>query len=165
MQITLIRHAESTYNEKKLLQGQIDCELSTKGLRDTKVHSKNFPTDFNICYCSPLKRTKQTAEILVPYLNVIYDERLIERGLGDWENMPNTDEKQFLLKNKMVPPNGETFEALDNRISEFLKMIKSKYNNEKILIVTHGGVIYAIHRILGLKVKPIENLEMVTLEI
>lgn len=165
MQITLIRHAESTYNEKKLLQGQIDCELSTKGLRDTKENSKNFPTDFNVCYCSPLKRTKQTAEILVPYLNVIYDERLIERGLGDWENMPNTDERQFLLKNKTVPPNGETFEALDNRISEFLEMIKSKYNNEKILIVTHGGIIYAIHRILGLKVKPIENLEMVTIEI
>lgn len=165
MKITLIRHAESTYNQKKLLQGQIDCELSEKGLKDTKERSKNFPTDFNICYCSPLKRTIQTAEILVPNLNVIYDERLIERGLGDWENMPNTDEKQFLLKNKTVPPNGETFEALDNRISEFLEVLKTKYHDEKILVVTHGGVIYAMHRILGLKVKPIENLEMVTIEI
>lgn len=165
MKITLIRHAESTYNQKKLLQGQIDCELSEKGLKDTKEKSKNFPTDFNICYCSPLKRTIQTAEILVPNLNVIYDERLIERGLGDWENMPNTDEKQFLLKNKTVPPNGETFEALDNRISEFLEVLKTKYQDKKILVVTHGGVIYAIHRILGLKVKPIENLEMVTIEI
>lgn len=99
----------------------------------------------------------QTAEILVPNLNVIYDERLIERGLGDWEDMPNTDEKQFLLKNKTVPPNGETFEALDNRISEFLEVLRTKYHNEKILVVTHGGVIYAIHRILGLKVKPIEG--------
>lgn len=165
MKITLIRHAESTYNQKKLLQGQINCELSEKGLKDTKERSKKFPTDFNICYCSPLKRTIQTAEILVPNLNVIYDERLIERGLGDWENMPNTDEKQFLLKNKTVPPNGETFEALDNRISEFLEVLKTKYQDKKILVVTHGGVIYAIHRILGLKVKPIENLEMVTIEI
>ena len=33
----------------------------------------------------------------------------------------------------------------------------------KILIVTHRGVIYAIHRILGLKVRAIENLEMITL--
>ena len=38
------------------------------------------------------------------------------------------------------------------------------YNDEKILVVTHGGVIYAIYRILGLKVKTIENLEMVTIE-
>lgn len=162
MKITLIRHAESVYNEKRLLQGQVDCELSKKGLKDTKEKSKNFPSDFDICFCSPLKRTKQTAEILVPYLNKIYDERIIERGFGDWENTPNTDEKQFLMHNKTVPPNGETFEEFDNRILDFLEMLKNDYNNEKILIVTHGGVIYAIHRILGLKVRAIENLEMVT---
>ena len=165
MKITLIRHAESIYNEKKLLQGQIDCNLSQKGLTATKEKAKDFPSDFTMCFCSPLKRTKQTAEILVPYLNKIYDKRIMERGLGDWENTPNTDEKQFLMHNKIIPPNGETFEDFDNRISEFLKMIKNNYNHEKILIVTHGGVIYAIYRILGLKVKVIENLEVVTIEI
>lgn len=165
MKLTLIRHAESIYNEKRLLQGQIDCSLSENGLKDTKEKAKNFPTDFDICFCSPLKRTKQTAEILVPYLNVIYDERIMERGLGDWENTPNTDEKQFLMQNRIVPPNGETFENFDSRILEFLEMIKKNYNDEKILIVTHGGVIYGIHRILGLKVKAIENLEMITIEI
>lgn len=147
MKITLIRHAESTYNEKKLLQGQVDCELSKKGLSATKEKAKNFPSDFDICFCSPLKRTKQTAEILVPYLNVIYDDRLMERGLGDWENTPNTDEKQFLMHNKTVPPNGETFEEFDSRILSFLEMIKNNYSDKKMLVVTHGGVMYAIHRI------------------
>lgn len=95
MKITLIRHAESTYNEKRLLQGQVDCNLSENGLKITKERAKNFPADFDICFCSPLKRTKQTADILVPYLDKIYDDRIIERGLGDWESTPNTDEKQF----------------------------------------------------------------------
>ena len=45
MKITLIRHAESVYNEKRLLQGQVDCELSKKGLKETKEKSKNFPSD------------------------------------------------------------------------------------------------------------------------
>lgn len=165
MKLTLIRHAESVYNEKRLLQGQVDCTLSEKGVKDTKEKSKNFPTDFDVCFCSTLKRTKQTAKILVPYLNVIYDERLIERGLGDWENTSNTDEKQFLLSNKTIPPNGEKLEDWNKRISDFLEMIRKNYNNEKILVVTHGGVIYEIHRILGLKVRPIDNLEMVTVEI
>lgn len=164
MKITLIRHAESIYNEKKLLQGQVDCELSENGLKATKEKSKNFSYDFDVCFCSPLKRTRQTAEILVPSLNKIYDKRIIERGLGDWENTPNTDEKQFLMHNKTVPPNGETFEEFDSRILDFLEMIKKDYNNKKILIVTHGGVIYAIYRILGIKVKTVENLEMVTVE-
>lgn len=165
MRVTLIRHAESIYNKKRLLQGQIDCSLSQKGLSDTKKKSKDFPTDFEICFCSPLKRTKQTAEILVPYLKKNYDKRIMERGLGDWENTSNTDEKQFLLHNKIVPPNGETREEFDSRILEFLEMIKNNYNNKKVLIITHGGVIYAMYRILGLKVKTIENLEMVTIEI
>lgn len=165
MKLNLIRHAESTYNEKGVLQGQIDCSLSKKGLNKTKEKAKNFSADFDICFCSPLERTKQTAEILVPYLNKIYDKRIIERGLGDWENTSNTDEKQFLMHNKTVPPNGETFEDFDGRILEFLEMIKNNYSDKKVLIVTHGGVIYAIHRILGLKVKAIENLEMVTVEI
>ena len=127
MKIILIRHAESIYNEKKLLQGQVDCELSKKGIKDTIEKSINFPSDFDICFCSPLKRTKQTAEILVPYLNVIYDERLKERGLGDWENTPNTNEKQFLIHNKTVPPNGETFEEFDGRILSFLEMVTIEY--------------------------------------
>lgn len=165
MKINLIRHAESTYNEKRLLQGQVDCDLSKKGLNDTKEKLKDFPSDFDICFCSPLKRTRQTAEILVPYLNIIYDKRIIERGLGDWENTPNTDEKQFLLHNRKTPPNGETFKEFGSRILEFLEMIKNNYKDEKILVITHGGVVYAIHRILGLKVKVIENLEMVTVEL
>ena len=72
MRISLIRHAESIYNEKRLLQGQIDCELSKKGLKDAAEKSQKFPSDFDICFCSPLKRSKKTAEILVPYVNKIY---------------------------------------------------------------------------------------------
>lgn len=164
MKINLIRHAESIYNEKKLLQGQVDCSLSKKGIKDTKEKSKDFPSNFDICFCSPLKRTKQTAEILVPYVNKIYDERIIERGLGDWENTPTTDEKQLLMHNKIVPPNGETFKEFDSRILEFLEMLRNNYKDKNILVITHAGVIYGIYRILGLKIKAIENLEMLTIE-
>lgn len=165
MKITLIRHAESIYNEKKLLQGQVDCELSEKGIIDTREKAKNFSSDFDVCFCSSLKRARQTAEILVPNVNTIYDDRLKERGLGIWENTLITDEKQFLLHNKIVPLNGETFKEFDNRILDFLKMIKTDYSDKKILIVTHGGVIYSVCRILEIKLKPIENLEIVTIEI
>lgn len=69
------------------------------------------------------------------------------------------------MHNKTVPPNGETFEEFDGRILDFLEMIKNNYSKKKVLVITHGGAVYAIHRILGLKVKTIENLEMVTIDI
>ena len=164
MKITLVRHAESTYNEKHLLQGQIDCELSNKGLEKTKEIAKGFPQDFDICFCSPLKRTKQTAKILVPNLALIFDDRLIERGLGDWEDTPVTDEKQFLLSSNTVPPNGETFEEFYSRLNDFLKMLKQNYYDKKILVITHAGVIYGMHKILEIKTKAINNLETVTID-
>lgn len=36
MKITLVRHAESIYNEKGLFQGQADCPLSARGIKKQK---------------------------------------------------------------------------------------------------------------------------------
>lgn len=165
MKLFLIRHAESIYNKQRLLQGQTDCDLSENGIKCTKKASKTLSKDFDICYCSPLKRTKKTAEFLVPHLDIIYDDRLIERGFGDWEGTSIDDEKIFLLNNNVIPPNGETYEMLDKRVQDFLSMIKEKYSDKRILIITHSGVIYSFHRILGIEPKSIDNLEILTIEI
>lgn len=50
MKIYLIRHAESTYNAKKLLQGKQDCELSQKGLKDTIKKASTFPDDLKLYF-------------------------------------------------------------------------------------------------------------------
>jgi len=161
MKIYLIRHAESTYNDRKILQGRQDCELSSRGIKETIECSLTFPNNFDAIFCSPLKRTRKTIEILLPNSEVIYDERIIERGLGDWENMPNTDEKQFLLRNQVTPPNGETLEEVDHRIIQFLTMLKKDYKDKRVLIVTHAGIIYAIHRVLKMPKRMVDNLEIV----
>ena len=165
MNIYLIRHAESVYNAKKILQGRQDCELSSRGLKDTVRRSLSFPNDFDIIFCSPLKRTRQTAKILLPNSEIIYDERIMERGFGNWENMPITDEKQFLLNNQVIPPNGETLEELDSRISEFIAMLKKDYKNKRVLVITHAGIIYTLYRILNIPKKIVDNLEIVEIVI
>lgn len=165
MKIYLVRHAESVYNARKILQGRIDCELSEKGINDTKEQAKCFLDEFDVVFCSPLKRTKQTAEILFPNNDIIYDERIIERSLGEWEGTPNTDEKQFFLKNKVLPPKGESFLQIDERVKSFFDMLKREYVDKKVLLVTHGGVINAIFRVLKVNAKPVDNLELVEVDI
>ena len=103
--LTLIRHAKTEFNYKRLFQGQLDINLSESGINETIEKSKNFPQDFDICFCSPLKRTKQTAEILVPYLKLNFDDRIKERNMGDWQGTIITDERLEQLQNKAVPPN------------------------------------------------------------
>lgn len=167
MDITLIRHGESEYNRIGLLQGRIDCNLSEYGLKQTQEKAKTFDcSKFDLCFCSPLKRTRQTAEILVSQLKIIYDKRIIERSLGEFENTPNSDEKQFLLnKIDSTPNNGESISDMQKRINDFINFLKENYSDKRILVITHAGVIYATQRVLNLKVKAVNNLEEIKIYI
>ncbi len=167
MDITLIRHGESEYNRIGLLQGRIDCNLSEYGIKQTQEKAKIFDcSKFDLCFCSPLKRTRQAAEILVPQLKIIYDERIIERSLGDLESTPNSDEKQFLLKQiDSAPTNGESINDIQERVNDFINFLKENYSAKKILVITHAGVIYAIQRVLNLKVNTVKNLEEIKIHI
>lgn len=167
MELNLLRHAESEYNKMGLLQGRIDCSLSEEGIRKTKERAQTFNSNYyDVCFSSPLKRTLQTAKVLVPNLKIICDERIIERNLGDWENTPISDEKNFLLKNiENRPPNGELIYDVTKRVEEFISFLKENYKDKKILIVTHAGVIYAFQRVLNLKVASVNNLEIIKIKI
>lgn len=167
MNLTLLRHAESEYNRKRILQGRIDCSLSKKGIEQTIEKAKNFNSSrYDVCFCSPLKRTLNTAKILVPDLEILTDDRIIERNLGEWEDTPISDEKVFLLNNiNSVPPNGESTGEIIERINDFIDFLKTNYKGKRILIITHAGIVYAIQVALGMKVKPIDNLETLTLNI
>lgn len=162
--ITLIRHAKTEYNNKRLFQGQLDIALSESGLNETYEKSKEFPQDFDICFCSPLKRTKQTAEILVPYLKLNFDDRLKERNMGDWQGTDITDERLDKLNIDEVPPNGEKVSEIDERVSEFLKMVNENYKDKNVLVVTHAGVVHAFGRILSKDINSVEHLELIKIE-
>ena len=136
--LTLIRHAKTEFNNKRLFQGQLDISLSESGINETIEKSKNFPQNFDVCFCSPLKRTKQTAEILVPYLNLNFDDRIKERNMGDWQGTIITDERLEQLQNKAVPPNGEKETDIDKRVAEFLEMVNENYKDKNVLVVTHA---------------------------
>ena len=159
--LTFIRHAKTEFNKKRLFQGQLDIQLSQLGINETIEKSKNFPQDFDICFCSPLSRTKQTAEILVPYLNLNFDDRIKERNMGDWQGTSITSNKLRKLSNNAVPPNGENVLDIDKRVSEFLDMVNKNYKDKNVLVVTHVGVIHAIGRILSQEVESIGHLELI----
>ena len=107
------------------MQGRIDCNLSDDGLKQTYEKAKVFDAaKYDICFCSPLKRTLQTAQILAPNLKIICDDRIIERSLGDWEDTPTSDEKRFLLNNIMsTPPNGESTYEITARVKDFIRKL------------------------------------------
>lgn len=98
--ITFIRHAETVYNDNKIFVGRIDCELSKKGIQDTIRKFDYKKDDFDIYYCSPLKRSIDTLNLIINNIDKInIDNRIIEIFIGDWEGKKKDDISQELVLN------------------------------------------------------------------
>ena len=64
--IVFIRHAESEYNRDGIWGGRADCNLTEKGIETAKELGKSLNNNFDVIYCSPLKRARQTLNAIFP---------------------------------------------------------------------------------------------------
>ncbi|MHB1864895.1 MAG: histidine phosphatase family protein [Candidatus Saccharimonadales bacterium] len=153
MQIIVIRHASTEYNNSRLINGQHDESLSPEGHKELPGLVKKLKAyDFNIIYSSPLKRAVQTALPIAEArdLQINIDRRLIEVDFGiftakNWESLRTVfgvnssgllDSYNYDLK----PYGGESAKEVEARIQDFLNdLLKS--SGAQPLIVTHGGII------------------------
>lgn len=146
----IVRHGKTDWNELGLIQGRTDIELNEEGIKSAEELSKIINLDnIDICLCSPLKRAKKTAEIIVKNKKkIIYDELLTERKFGDYEGVKITQalaEKQWDYNNLDTTNNLESLKDLLLRAEAFLNKIKKEYPDKSILIVSHGCLIKALH--------------------
>ncbi len=146
----VVRHGKTEWNVKGLLQGITDISLNEEGIKEAKeLSSKLDLSKIDLCICSPLKRAKQTAEILVGnHVEIIYDDLLIERKFGDYEGEKidfNLIGKQWDYKLNDSSHNIESVRDCLKRSKKFLDKIKKDYPNKNILIVSHGSFIKTLH--------------------
>lgn len=146
MEIYLVRHTE-TICEKGICYGQSDVGLKEPFLEQFESIRAQIPNGA-IVYSSPLKRCVQLADFLAS--SITTDFRLMEMGFGDWEMkkwdaIPETDFTPWMndFVNVSVP-NGESFVDLHHRVTDFWKEKIILNSAEKIVIVTHAGVIRSI---------------------
>ncbi len=146
MRVLLIRHGETEWNKKGLLQGTKDIPLNEMGLQQAGIARELLrDEEIDVVFCSPLIRTRQTAEIILKGrdIPVIYDERIAERkfGIAEGINIKDIDFGATWVAGKPPIYEGmETFEMLLDRLTVFFDDIYEKYKNKTVLVVTHGGV-------------------------
>lgn len=146
MQILLTRHGQTEWNVLKKVQGKVDIELNATGIKqaeETALKLKN--TAIDIIISSPLKRARQTAEIINKETNlpIIIDERISERDFGEFEGMSAMDfdfNAFWSYKQNNKYNKAENIRVFFKRVYDFLDDIKEKYKGKKILIVSHGGI-------------------------
>ncbi len=87
MEIYIVRHGTTPWNEKKKLQGSVDKELNEAGRRVARLTGEGVrDIPFDRIYSSPLKRAYETAELIrngreIP---IDTDDRLKEIDFGDY---------------------------------------------------------------------------------
>lgn len=161
--VFFIRHGETDWNAEGRLQGQRDIPLNDRGRVQAeeagrilqRLHPQPDDLDW---WVSPLHRTRETAErarealgLHPPYYKM--DERLKELTFGTWEGMtwkevqrldPAGATRRERDKWGMVPPEGESYAMLVERISGFLPVLR-----RDSVLVSHGGVARALMHVLG----------------
>ena len=149
----IIRHGRTDWNNLKKLQGRTDIPLNEEGrVMAEKAREEYKNVHFDVCYCSPLVRARQTAQILLEGRDVplVYDPRLIEMSFGVLEGIenayknPETPAYTFFKspENYIPAEGGESFEELFARTGDFLKEIVEPQiaEGKDVLIVGHGAM-------------------------
>lgn len=141
MKLYVVRHGEVPSNVDKLISGCNDEELTENGINQAlKIRELLKDIKFDAIFCSPVLRAKQTANIIVPNCDIIFDERLQERDpgnmLGHKRNEIDKSEWNSLDKEVTIY-NSESLLAGVNRTRSFIEDIEKQYTDKTILIVTH----------------------------
>ena len=155
MKLYLVRHGETSWNKEGRLQGRTDIGLNEEGRKVAEWTCEGLKdVEFEIAFTSPLKRARQTAELILKGRNIpiIDEDRLIEFSFGTYEGTYKTtwddNMKNFFRKTEDYVPTegGEPVEEVLKRVDEFLQELIHipEYKDSTILISTHGAALNAI---------------------
>ena len=178
----IIRHGKTDWNEEFRLQGRTDIPLNEDGRSMAREAAKKYSgIHFDVCYCSPLSRARETASILLENRNVpiITDSRLLEMCFGEFEGTkdcflhPEWAIYRFFkdTENYVAEKGAESLEELFSRTGDFLNTVVKKdlEDGKDVLIVGHGAMNNSIiSRVRGIPVKDfwtiaIPNCELIEL--
>ena len=149
VELTLIRHGETVQNAQNICQGQSEGMLNELGFKQAELVGNWLQNEeVDAFFCSDMKRTRDTATGILKHhaqWQTIETPVLRERAMGamegqkfptdfDWHNMP---------------ADMETNEQLCDRAQQFIDMLLDKYDGQKVMAVSHGGLIRAFWTVLA----------------
>lgn len=159
--ICLVRHGETAWNAEQRLQGHEDIALNAKGLAQAQAIAAALAScEFSAIYHSDLQRATATARTIASQrpAPLIAEAALRERHFGILQGITREQAEQrypglyAALRTHnpaMTPPGeGESLNAFATRIHDALHAIAARHLGETILIVSHGGCMDIMYRIV-----------------
>ena len=153
--ILLARHGQSDWNQETRWQGHADRPLTDRGREQARALAERLrPVELDAVYSSDLERARATAEAVADEqgLELRIDPRLREVDVGSWSGLTRAEAEQRFpdgfARWKLGEPgwnDGETYEAMSERILSAVRRIAEEHDAGRVLVVSHGGPIRAVH--------------------
>jgi len=146
--VIFIRPGETEWNKIGRWQGIVSIPINTVGMKQAQRLAKFVRNvGMDMIYSSDLRRAKDTATVIAEYTNtkIIYDPRLRERSMGEWQGLTSNEIQQWYradyqkyLADRLgyVIPGGESQEQVAKRVHAcFDEIIAGE--SETIGIISH----------------------------
>lgn len=149
MNIWLLRHGRTAYNEEHRYQGRTDVPLSPEGAAELRRAEISPP----VVYVSPLRRTRQTAERLFPGARQVVVKDLAEMDFGAFEGRNYAEMEGDVEYRAWVDggcegrcPGGESRGEFCKRVCAAFSALAEEAGegSSPLVIVAHGGVQMAV---------------------
>lgn len=154
--ILLLRHGQTDANASGTLQGHQPTPLNLTGIRQANLLAARltgFSPPIEVLISSDLARATQTAGPIASAcgLPVIADPNWRERGFGLLEGKPVGNKEIWqAASGEIDPPGAEPTTQMHERVRKALMELTLTYRNKQaIAVVTHGGPLRAILKMLA----------------
>jgi alpha-ribazole phosphatase len=151
--LLLVRHGQTSYNHEIRFMGQRDIPLNETGRVQAQAVAARLAVEQPAAiYSSQLGRARETALAIraaIPvHPDLRIDARLTEGNFGDWEGRTYEELRQHDAGHlarweadrlNSAPPNGESLQALAERVHDVYREICAAHPDETVIIVAHGG--------------------------
>ena len=145
----LVRHGQTEWNREERFRGRADLDLNEIGRSQASaaaLHVKTIPVA--AIYCSPLKRTYETASIIAEQLNVPVEplDGLIDIDFGRWQGLSREEaakqDSELLGKWLKSPqevrfPGGESLAVVRQRIVAAVEELAARHTDGTVMLVSH----------------------------
>ncbi len=158
-ELIIVRHGKTAWNLEGRLQGQQDTDLHPIGVRQAEALAERLQDEpLAAIYSSDLKRAAQTAECVAQRKRqpIILRQGLRERNFGVFEGKTRTElETEFpeawakfhRYDPDYAMPDGMSLREFYANGIGCLEEIARQHPGERILIVTHGGLLGGLLRL------------------
>ena len=145
--LVLVRHGETEWNRVGRVQGRTDIPLNDTGREQARATARRLADEhFDAVAASPLSRAAETAQIIADGLGigpVELVDALVERNYGASEGMTDKD-LDAMFGGRLQAT--ESREDIIARVTPALLAIAERHPDQRVLVVSHGGVIGSLVR-------------------